>query len=111
MSIKKWHEVYSGQDERDFFVGKNGTSGLVRSPYDYRSAKALAKESGLSEERVEQIINKYLKLSIIIQSDSKDDHYGYWLRVAPHLGSTTHQTITQADQNDRMKKAGNAKKP
>lgn len=106
---KKWYEVSQG-DENHFFIGKNGTSGLVRSQYDYRSAKALAKESGLSDKRVEEIISKYLKLGIVIQSPNKEDNYGYWLRVAPHLNATTHQTVAQADQADRVKKA-TTKKP
>lgn len=108
-SIKKWHEVYQGQDERNFFVGKNGKSGLVRSEYDFRSAKAIAKESGLSDKRTDEIIDKYLKMGIVVQSPNKEDHYGYWLRVSPHLGSNTHQTVAQADQADRVKKA--SKKP
>ncbi len=108
MSMKKWHEVYTGQDERNFFIGKNGKSGIVRSEFDFRSMKSLVKESGLSEKRTEEIIDKYLKLGIIVQSTNKDDHFGYWLRVAPHLGTNNYQTIAQADQDDRVKKG---KKP
>jgi hypothetical protein len=109
MSLKKWHEVYQGADERNFFIGKDGKSGLVRSQFDFRSSAALAKESGLDNDRVEEIIDKYLKLGIVIQSPNKEDHYGYWCRVAPHLGNATHQTVAQADQADRVKKA--TKKP
>lgn len=107
--LKKWHEVYQGSDERNFFIGKDGKSGLVRSQYDFRSSAAIAKEGGITIERAEEIINKYLKLGIIIQSQNKENHYGYWLRVAPHLGTATHQTVSQADQADRVKKA--TKKP
>lgn len=109
MSIKKWHEIYQCDDERNFFVGKNGKSGLVRSEYDFRSAKAIAKEAGLSDKRTDEIIDKYLKLGVVVQSPNKEDHYGYWVRVAPHLGSNTSQTVSQADQADRVKKA--IKKP
>ena len=110
MSLKKWHEVFQGSEERNFFIGKDGKSGLVRSQYDFRSSSALAKEGGITKERAEEIIDKYLKLGIVVQSPNKEDHYGYWLRVAPHLGNGgTHQTVAAADQADRVKKA--SKKP
>jgi hypothetical protein len=105
MSMKKWHEVYQGADERNFFIGKDGNSGMVRSKYEFRSVKALAKESGLDQKRTEEIINKYLKMGILVPSPKMADQYGYWLGVAPHLGVDTNQTVAQADQAIRVKKA------
>jgi hypothetical protein len=60
---KKWTEVYpqgtpEGDEEARFFKS------LARHPkYDWRSTAAIAKESGLTHTRVEQIIAKYLKSS------------------------------------------------
>jgi len=105
MSLKKWHEVYNGPTERNFFIGKDGNSGLVRSQYDYRSSAALAKEAGITKEECEKIIAKFLKLGVVVQSQSKEDHFGYWMRVSPHLANTVQVTIAQADQAARVKKA------
>jgi hypothetical protein len=46
-------------------------------------------ESGLSQVRVAQIIEKYLNVGVVVRSPTKEDHYGYWVRVAPHLDSLT----------------------
>lgn len=110
MSLKRWHEVYQGGDERNFFIGKNGKSGLVRTDYNYRSVAALAKESGLTKDRVEQIVAKYLKLGIVVQSPDKEDHFGYWQRVGANLAAGAPNTVSQNDQAARVKKA-TAKKP
>ncbi len=110
MSLKKWHEVYSNSDEQKFFIGKDGKSGLVRSQYDFRSVAALAKEAGLTKDRTEQIIDKFVKMGVVIVSPNKEDHYGYWQRVSPNLGSAVALSVSAADQGERVKKAS-SKKP
>lgn len=106
---KKWHEVYKGNEERAFFVGKDGKSGLVRSQYAMRSVAALVKESGLTKERVEQIISKFLAAGLIFQSENHEDQYGYWERVNTSASGGS-KTIAAKDQDDRVK-AKAAKKP
>lgn len=103
MKPKKWHEIYKGNDERAFFVGKDGKSGLVRTSYTYRSVSALVKESGLSKDKVEQMVNKFLGLGIIFQSDNHDDQYGYWERVNPNYVVGGAKTIVAKDQESRVK--------
>jgi hypothetical protein len=109
--MKKWYDVYQGNDERAFFVGKDGKSGLVRSSYNYRSVAALAKESGLSKGRVEQIVSKYLKMGLVVASSDKEDHYAYWGRVSPGMTAGAAPTVAVADQNNRINKASSSKKP
>lgn len=100
---KKWHEVYKGNEERAFFVGKDGKSGLVRSSFNYRSVSALAKESGLTKERVEQLVNKFMASGLIFQNDNHDDQYGYWERVNPNFNTGGAKTVAAKDQDERVK--------
>jgi hypothetical protein len=81
MAKKKWHEVY--EDERAFFIGRDGRGGLVRSQYDFRSVEALARESGLTVERVRVIVAKYIADGVIVPSPDKPGFYGYSHRVCP----------------------------
>lgn len=106
---KKWHEVYKNNEERAFFIGKDGKSGLVRSSYQYRSVSALAKESGLTKDRVEQIVNKFLTAGIVFQNENHDDQYGYWERVNPNFQLGGSKTIVAKDQDEQVK-AKSAKK-
>ena len=100
---KKWHEVYphgtqEGDEELKFFVA------LERHPkWDWRSTSALAKESGLTKERVEQIAIKYQKLGMVFQNPKNEDQWGYWERV-PHMVPKKTPSISQKDQDDRLKK-------
>ena len=50
----KWHNIYSGSDEAKFFRV------LARNPkFDWRSTGAIAKEAGLTKDKVEEILLKY----------------------------------------------------
>ena len=101
---KKWTELYpqgtkEGDEESRFFKS------LSRHPkYDWRSTAALAKESGLSHQRVEEIINKYLKLNVVIQSSNNEEHWGYWERV-PSMLPDKYVSTSDADKDDRIKRA------
>jgi len=101
---KKWTEVYpygtkEGDEEARFFRS------LARHPkYDWRSTAAIAKESGLSLKRVEEIIGKYLKKSMVFQNPSNDDQWGYWERV-PSMVPDEYLSASDADKEKRLKRA------
>lgn len=100
---KKWTEVYpqgtaEGDEEARFFKS------LARNPkYDWRSTAAIAKESGLDQRRVEEIISKYLKKSMVFQSPSNEDHWGYWERV-PHMLPEEYRSASDADKDKRIRR-------
>lgn len=100
---KKWTELYSvgtvsGNEEALFFKS------LARHPkYTWRSVAALAKESGLSIERTNEIISKYSKINVIFQNPKNEDHWGYWERV-PHMLPDQHVSICEADKMKRVER-------
>jgi len=104
MKPKKWTEVYpqgtkEGDEEQKFFIA------LARHPkWTWRSTSAIAKETGLTKERVEEVISKYYKKSMVYQNPQNEDQWGYWERV-PEMLPKDDSTITEKDQNDRIKKA------
>lgn len=101
--LKKWSEVYpqgtkEGDEEQKFFIA------LARNPkFEWRSTGMISKESGLTRERCEQIIQKYVKMGLIIPSTSKEDHWAYWERV-PNLIKDDSKSLTQKDQKKRIDK-------
>ena len=100
---KKWTDVYAvgtreGDDEARFFRS------LARHPkYEWRSVAALAKESGLTKERVEQIISKYMKMKMVFQNPNNEDHWGYWERVS-HMLPDEYVSISDEDKKKRIGK-------
>lgn len=100
---KKWWEVYSNDDEKKFFVGKDGHSGLVRkADFHWRSTDALSRESGLTKARIEQIIDKYHKAGIVVQHAKDPEKWGYWANVA---NAKEKDSTVEEDQKDRLDKA------
>lgn len=99
----KWTAVYpqgskKGDEEQGLFIA------LERHPkYQWRSVAALAKESNLSAERVEEILNKYYKKGMVFQSPDNADHWAYWERV-PHMLPLIEKSITSKDHSDRIQK-------
>ena len=99
----KWWEVYpkgtvSGDEECDFF------NALSTNPkWQWRSTASIAKESGLSKKRVEEIINKYYKKGMVFQNPANEDQWGYWERV-PHMIEDK-KSLTEEDRNKRISKA------
>lgn len=81
---QKWHEVYRGDEEKNVFVGKDGTSGLIRAKdkegkrFEWRSTDALARESGLSKKRVEEILDHWCKKGVVRQHSKDPEKWGYW---------------------------------
>lgn len=104
-SQKKWWEVYSGDEEKKFFVGKDGHSGLVRNDdFHWRSTDALARESGLSKTKIEQIIDKYHKAGIVLQHEKDPEKWGYWENIKSK-SINPKGSIVEEDQKDRIDKA------
>lgn len=106
---KKWTEAYpagtqEGNEESRFFKS------LARHPkYEWRSTAALAKESSLSQKRVEEIISKYLKLHMVFQNPKNEDHWGYWERV-PHMLPEKYKSASDVDKQNRINRAMNNKR-
>ena len=99
---KKWHQVYpqgttDGDQEQKVFVI------LARNPkYEWRSISAIAKESNLTEERVEQIMEKYMKLGIVFQNKDDENKWAYWERVPERLPNKP-TSVGKDDQLKRIK--------
>jgi hypothetical protein len=100
----KWHQKYPqgttvGNEEYKFFIS------LARHPkYSWRSVASIAKESGLSKKRVEEILQKYYKLGMVFQSEKTEDNWAYWERV-PELLTPASVTVAAKDQGKRIAKA------
>lgn len=103
MKPPKWTTVYphgtkQGDEELKFFIS------LARNPkFQWRSTSAIAKESGLTKEKVEEIISKYHKKGMVFQNPKNEDQYGYWERV-PEMLPDDKKSISGKDQNDRVNK-------
>jgi hypothetical protein len=103
-----WTDVYpagtrEGDEESDFFIA------LSRDTLVWRTTYQIAKATGLTEKRVEEIINKYLDLGLVFPHDRDDNKWAYWERVPELLPQET-PSLGQKDQDDRigkhMKKEG-----
>jgi len=98
-----WYNVYpqgtkKGDDEAKFFKV------LARNPqYKWRSTSAIAKESGLSKQRCEEIVSKYTKLGVIIPSKKNENSWAYWERVPKTLAAALDdRSIGQKDKDSRI---------
>lgn len=104
-----WTKVYphgtkEGDEELKFFIA------LARNPkYQWRSTSAIAKEAGLTKERVEEIINKYYKKGMVFQNPKNEDQWGFWSRV-PEMLPKIQKSISQKDQDDRIGKLNKCSK-
>ena len=103
---KKWTDVYpygtkEGDEEAKFFRA------LARhKKYDYRSTPAIVKDTGLSKQRVEEIIDKYInKVSppILFAHPTNDDHWGYWERCKDRIKDDK-RDISKKDKDNRIDK-------
>lgn len=101
---KKWTEIYpygtkEGDDEAKFFraLGRH-------KKYDYRSISALVKKTGLSRERVEDIIDKYankIQPPLVYPHPTNEDHWAYWERC-PEQVEKDERNLSKKDQDDRV---------
>jgi hypothetical protein len=102
----KWIHVYpqgtkDGDEEQSFFIA------LARHPkYTWRSTAALAKEAGLSKERVEEIAIKYYNKKMVLQNPKNEDQWGYWERNLDEL-EADEGTVVQKDHESRIDKSIN----
>ena len=101
MNPPRWYDVYSqgtiqGDEEVKFFkcIARN-------KEHTYRSIGAIAKETGLTRERVEEIVAKYHPKGIIVQSSKNEDLYGYW-EVAGV--KKKEKSVSSQDKEQRIKK-------
>lgn len=99
----KWTEVYpqgtkEGDEEQDVFVC------LARHPkWTFRSIAQISKESNLSKEKVEAILEKYWKRGMVFQNPNNEDQWAYWERV-PDMLPKIQKSITQEDHHNRINK-------
>lgn len=102
--LKTWTEIYpqgckEGDEEQGFFIA------LSRHPkWTWRSVSQLAKESGLSKQRIEEIIQKYYKKGMIFQSPTNDDMWGYW-ENHPDMIPSEKMSATKEDHKNRIDNA------
>ena len=98
----KWVNIYpqgtkEGDEEQKFFIA------LARHPkYVWRSTSALTKESGLSSERVDEIIVKYYNKGMIFQNPKNEDQWGYWERCPSSFYDNKKNSIAKVDQESRI---------
>lgn len=103
-SPKKWWEIYNGDDEKNFFVGKNGKSGLARHPdFTWRTTESIAKESGLNKILVEKLIEKHFKTGLVIQHAKDPEKWAYWENVK--RDDKISKGVAQDDKDNRIEKA------
>jgi hypothetical protein len=101
MKPQKWTDCFpcgtkKGDEEQAFFIA------ISRNPkYQWRSVSAIAKESRLTPERVEEIIQKYQKKGMIFNNPKNEDQWGYWERVSEMLPKEM-KSLSQQDQDDRI---------
>ncbi len=99
---KKWSEVYpqgtkEGDEEQRFFIA------LARNPkWEYRSTSTIVEETGLSQQRVEEIIDKYLKMGLIFRHEKNEAEWVYWERDLKVLKEK--KPLVKLDQDNRIKK-------
>lgn len=103
---KKWPEVYpygtkEGDEEARFFRA------LARhSKFEYRSVGAIVKSTGLTRERVEEIIDKYvnkIKPPLVYPHQTNEDHWCYWERC-PDVIQKDNRGISEKDKDNRIDK-------
>lgn len=98
-----WYDVYpqgtkEGDEEAKFFKV------LARDPqYKWRSTSAIASGAGLSKKRTEEIISKYVKKGLILQSTKNESNWAYWERVPKSLATRLDdRSIGQKDKDSRV---------
>ena len=100
----KWTQVYpqgtpAGDEEQRFFISLERHKKFI-----FRSVAQLAKETRLTKERIEQIIQKYARRNMVFQNPKNEDQWGYWERC-PKLLKSDEISLSRKDQKDRMEKS------
>lgn len=100
----RWTEVYpqgskEGDEEQGVFVC------LARHPkWTFRSIAQISKESNLSKERVEEILEKYWRKGMVFQNPNNEDQWAYWERV-PEMLPKEKKSVSQEDHENRIKRS------
>ena len=102
---KKWYEVYpygtkEGDEEAKVFRA------LSRHPkFDYRSTGAIIKATGISRERIEEVIDKYINFNppLIFAHPTNEEHWGYWERCPDRIQDDD-RDISEKDKEARIDK-------
>jgi hypothetical protein len=102
--IRKWWQVYSGDEEKRFFVALSR-----HNEYIWRSTDKISQESGLTKIKVETIIAKYHKAGMVMQHPKDPEKWGYWERVAANADKKKDLTVSETDKKKRLDKADKTK--
>jgi hypothetical protein len=97
-----WYDVYprntkEGDEEEKIF-----TSLARHATWAWRSVSAIAKETGIDKERVEEVLYKYFKKNMVFQNPKNEDQWGYWSRVPEMLNKPNKKSIRQEDVDKRL---------
>lgn len=96
-----WFDVYPQNTKEGDEEAKVFTALARNTKWDWRSASALAKETGLDKIRIEEILYKYHKKGIVFQNPKNDDQWGYWSNV-PDMLKNKQKSISQEDLDNRL---------
>ena len=102
MNIPNWYDVYPKGTKQGDIEEKLFKSLARNKKWKWRSISALAKETGISEEEVEKILDKYYNLKLVYQNPKSDTQWAYWSNV-PDLINKTDESILNYDHNLRTK--------
>jgi hypothetical protein len=98
-----WYDVYphgtqQGDNEQKIFIC------LARNPqkWAWRSLSALEKETGLSKDKIEKILYKYLNKGLVFQNPKNEEQWGYWSNV-PEMLNKNLKSISNEDKEKRLK--------
>lgn len=102
MNIPNWYDVYPKGTKQGDIEEKLFKSLARNKKWKWRSLTSLAKESGISEEEVEKILEKYYKLKMVYQNPNSDTQWSYWTNV-PELVNQPNDSILNHDHKLRLK--------
>lgn len=100
----KWTEVYAqgtpeGADELAFFIAI--TRKLSNPDRPFLSISTIANRSNLSHIRVEELIEKYAEMGLVVQSSADEGFWGYWENCPDSIKEE--KSLAKYDQDRRIK--------
>ncbi len=96
-----WYNVYPQHTKEGDEEAKVFTSLARNNKWSWRSISAIAKETGLPKDRIEEILYKYYKKGIVFQNPKNEDQWGYWDNV-PEMLNKGKKSIVDEDYDNRM---------
>ena len=102
MKPRPWSDVYpqgtkEGDEEQAFFTA------LSRNKEVWPTTDALAHQTGLSKQRIDEIINKYIRRNMVFQHERHDNKWAYWERVPDRVVDDP-ISLKDKDHKDRINK-------